>query len=336
MDTNAQLTDMANKEGLRRVLAMLVGGASVGMLGRGIVGLGQAAQHRTLPAVNPQDAIYASLNEDDVDKNHPGSWMQLPGPQVKTKGARPSLFKAAGEPLAPTAPPVPIPEAPKPSNPLQWTADKLYDNVIKPSGLNNLMDLPLTGNTTNPNAKYWQNAGMLGAGVLGVGGGWKLMDWLHDKQQENEDDSDVRAAEQEYMDTIKQLHSKAAMLKGASERIKQAEVDVANPAGAASPTPAQPDLKIPSLSFTSGDPQDFRNTYPGQAANMWGLTAMLAGIPSAAAIYHYMRNSSQNKAVQEALFHRQRLLQKQQPSAVQFKLPSASSQDDDDTDAMAV
>lgn len=331
-------TDAANKEALRQILAFTALGGSLGALGRGLLGVPNLFRTHRFPSINPNGSVLASLDPNDVNTKRPGAWIDTPGPQFRMRGSMPLQLpriypeeergrKTAGVPAAPVPPAAP--QIPKPT-PLKYVADKFYDHIAKPLGLNRLMDTPL-GNTTRPETKFWHGPGIFTGAALGTAGGWQLMKWLQDKQQENEDDTELQSAEKEYMQSLKGLQH-LNKLSAVREKFEK------HAGGGSVITPnISPNPPVTYGHFWGGSGRQQVQNVGGLGANAWATLATLVGLPTAYIVHKYVSSGTGNKALQEAMFQRQRLLQRQQPAAIQFKPPpSASDDQSDDTDMQAV
>jgi len=170
-------------------------------------------------------------------------------------------------------------------------ATGLYDNALKPA-----LQMADPLGTTNPAAKWWQGPAMIGGGLAAGAGGWKLVDWLADKHRAGIADEDLNAAKQEYEQAIQGLHPKVACLNEAREIIRK----------------------------TAEGGMDALVTYPwarnalknvaGAGAGSLATIAAVTGVPTGILAYQYARNTSDSKALQEALLARRRAQQLRNPA----------------------
>lgn len=330
--------DLANKEALRKVLAAVILGGSAGVITRGALGLANMPQRRSLPQINSSGPIYASLDPDAIDSNRPGAWIKTPGPQFRRSGqggASAFSYQPVDDAVNAANKKPQQPQMPKSANvgdtptPIKTMASNLYDNILKPIGVNKAMDIPVViGDTTNPSSKWWQFPSMAIGGTAAGYGGWKLTDWLLERQQANSDKDDLAEAEHEYITAMKGLGGGkvAALCEVRKIMLDKKAGTVATP----TPAPSIDPIKILPTNAQG------RSNLMGAGINVLAGIAALSGIPSAVAVYNYVNGAGDTKALQEAMYQRQRMIQRQQPAPVQFVTPSASALSKDDTDQAAV
>lgn len=279
-----QAIDAANIAALKQILATGGVGLGVGALVRGAGGLGEILSEPAAPSAAPGGPTVVTLSPTLPQKRRPNRWIQ----PASAPRLPPYMKQANVVPPAPTSPASPQ------SDMLGTAASGLYNHVIKPIGLDQMMDIP--GGTTSPQAKYWQRGGQVAAAMGGVYGGSKLVDWLMGKRRQMNQDADLHAAETEYMQALQGLHSpKLAALDEARETLQ----------------------KQANLSPLA---QNTTNT-AGFLANHWLGAAALTGIPAGYMAFNAVRSRTKPRAVQEALLMRQRLQQARRPSPIQMALP---------------
>jgi len=271
-------SEEATREAIRHMLTYAMAGAGAGVGLRGLSSMGEIFNPRPIVSPVAQGTPTVVSLSSEHDRKRPGAWLQptAVGP----------VFKQAVE------------------QPMAGPANSIYDNVVKPLGLHQVADMPFN-NITVPGAKPLYGAGAVAATAAGVGGGYKLLDWLLKRKRKNELDGETSAAEQEYLGAIKDLRqTKYAALDEARGQIKQARVD---------------ELQSP-LSPAGWTGQNAANA-AGTLASTWGGLAMAAGIPAAAAGYALARENSNARALREALLLRARNLQRAQPAPVVLTRP---------------
>jgi hypothetical protein len=283
-------TETADREALRNILTGGLGAFGVGAMLRGLKAVPEVVAPQPLTSAGVTDGpTILTINREPQKRQRPLSWIQ---PAATSYGKRAELTPA---PASPTQPGM-----------IEGAANALYDNVLKPAGLPNF-DVP--GGTTNPISKPWHLPGLVGGMALGGAGGWKLVDWLADKHRHNTQDAELRDAENEYMTAIQGLH---APKTAALDEARQALHKTADP---------QTGLQgvLDAFRLLPRNLQDAANGVGRATSGLGGLAAMTA-IPSGLMAYKYVRDSSDSRALQEALAARQRLVQMRSPSPPQIAL----------------
>lgn len=176
------------------------------------------------------------------------------------------------------------------NDPVGTAANAVYDYGVKPLGLEPMMNFG-----TSVASKPWLGAGVVGATGAGALGGWKLVDWLSKRRRESDLNRELGTAEREYVDAIKALRGTKI-----AEATQEAIEKQAN-----GPAPA------PSGSWSQG-----LKNFAGGAGNLWGGTAALAALVAGPTAYNFVRNNTDRRALQEAIYLRNQQQQARSPANV--------------------
>ena len=183
---------------------------------------------------------------------------------------------------------------------LGQAATSLYDNALKPA-----LELADPLKATNTAGKWWQNPAMIGGGLAAGAGGWKLVDWLADKHRDSLGDADLLDAKREYESAVQGLHPKAACLDAARDAMQKQ-------AGGMDPVLQSP--FAPNVMKNVG----------GMGLQSLATLATVTGIPTGILAYQYAKNTSDSKALQEALLARRRTQQMRNPAPPHLVLQPAA------------
>jgi hypothetical protein len=181
-------------------------------------------------------------------------------------------------------------------------ANALWDNVAKPTGLASVSEaIPIT----HPVAKPWFGPGMVAGVMLGGAAGSRLVNWLADRRDKGRQTNDLSKAEHEYMTALDGLHGVGKM--AAVDEARDATMKVAEIA----PTPPAYGQMV-----TLTDPAQTAANAAGGWLSTAGAAATLGALPMAYYAYKHVRDAGKQRALQSAMYQRQRRMQNQRPASV--------------------
>lgn len=285
---NPQASEVADREALRMAMAAGLSGLGLGAFLRSMKAVGQTMRVPVSPSATGSMFNPTMVELRPTSRRRPLNWVQ--------PAATPKRAKADA---------------------LSTGADWLYDNVLKPTGIPQAVNNAVP--TTNPLSKPWLAPAVLGSALAGGTASWKAVDWLADRHRKMQRDSDLTAAEKEYMDALQSLHG--TKMAGVDEVYVQftKQAQSTGPSAAA-PAPA------PSLDPIGGAASTWQNARNilGLGSNALTLAFMGSALPAGLLAYKYVRDSSDTKALQEALAARQRDMQTRRPAPLMFSTAPAA------------
>lgn len=331
---------MADQEALRKIL-----GASMGLFGLGALARG----FKAMPGVmNPMQAsppgqsgpTVIMLRRQLPERRRPSAWIR-PAAAPYGKMAAAPYGKMANDDM------------------LGQAASGIYNTAIKPLGLHKALDLPGGTTNPNAKPWQFPGMVAGGAAGLAGGWSlvdWLAN--RHRRGVQDSDVRDAEQEYITAINGLDA--GKTAALSAAHAALKTAEVEDADvtyhypcdcgwhgtktgapfprsqrcptcqaivhggrmkdaEAPAAPSAPAAPAAKMDPLRPFASQWQNYKNL-GGGALNSWLGLATLAAVPTGALAYRYVRDSSDTKALQEALAVRQRTMQQRLPSPPQLVL----------------
>jgi hypothetical protein len=297
--------DAANIEAMRRILAASAVAGGAGVITAGLSNLGTLAG-RPQSVLSADEPVTVKLIDEAPTANRP--WHGLrpakPLPWITMGGQRTKL----GGLTAVT----------------QGIAEGAYNNLIKPTGLHRYADGPLPP-TTDANSKFWGVPGMAAAGALSFVGGLAATDWLLKRRRDAGMEREMESAEKDYLAALTQLSTagrkKADEPAAAAAKVAPTVLERAFAAGAPTSVPRKPvDISqgLEPLKSLFGLPMQPAANALGGAAATWATLATIPAIPAGVGMYHFMRDSGERKALQEAIALRRRMRQHTAPPAIQL------------------
>lgn len=290
----AEQSEAASRSALVQILRATSVGAAGGALLAGISRLPSPGA-RVAGPILPDGPTYVSMVREPSHKRRPAAWIQPSG-----IGQGRYQNWSEGPPKLPLTAMVPkLGASGATPGVFEGAANALWDNVAKPTGLAAASEaVPLT----SPYSKPWFGPGMVAGVMAGGYGGARLVNWLADRRDKNRQTKDLSQAEHEYMSALDGLHGVGKMAAVDEARQKVAQAPAANPAY--------------GHMFTLTDPYQTAANMGGGWLSTAGAAAALGAVPMAYMAYHHVRSAGKQRALQSALYQRQRRMQSQRPASV--------------------
>jgi hypothetical protein len=179
----------------------------------------------------------------------------------------------------------------------------------------------LRGDTNNAiGGMPWVYPGLTLAGIGGLYGGYKLVDWLAKKRRKSESEGDLEEAKEEYEQAMKGMYGKqaAATLDDVCDTIESKSAQLTKQAG------------LPDMSWWPG----MNNVLGGGTGAYLALAALLTGGAGLGA-YHLTRSKSPSKTLEEALRQRAQVRSLQNPPEIYINPDVGKRRTDEDDEEEA-
>lgn len=270
--------DNANIEALRRVLAVSALGAGTGAAAAGLTNIGTlfGKPQAMLPVAEP---VTVRLVDEPATPTHPWHglrptrplpWITAPGQRTKVGG----VSDPGGDGYFAPA------------------AQKLYDHVLKPLGVNHAMDIPGLPSTTAA-SKWWAGPAQMGGAALAGVGAYTAVDWLMKRRRDAAMERELQGAESDYLTAMRQL-SAAGRPRAPVGKIAESSVE-------------------PFSSWIAQTASNWLNQVPAT----WTTVATIPALGAGYGMFHMMRDAGDRKALSEALALRRRVRQYAAPPPIQ-------------------
>ena len=279
----------AQKVQLRHLLKLMAGGAGLGMLGRSAVHIMSPRPELSVPFISPGPSVLPiPVEEEPAQRRQP---LAPRGLLTKLAADINQHIKSANKGLVDQF--------------IDTASAFVPQSLVGPPTIANSVGNPLNAPLMYPMS--------VGAAAAGIGGGWKLTDWLMDKRRTAQTEEELHKAKQDFQAAL----------------IAQAQASRVKRAGDEETTGDKLDRLFDLLEKRAGS--ENMMDYVAWPVGLYQLAAGTLAAGAGYGTYQWARNRSQSKLLQKALQERARRMWQQslQPvSVVPVRVPRKDQPDE--------